>query len=327
VYTAIVLPQLADCELATAEIFEQLRLSLIRRAATAFVTAALVFSGPTVAQALAVRTTRAVVVTSSRIGYQQDTARKRAAGRTRADSARRDTTSAGNPQQGKQANPQKANQQNAPADDSGFRKIGMAVIALTLLVAAYVGYRVIFGSHREGHEHDIPIIFQPRQEVRSVPEFPGARTRAAPLPIPAPPPAPTAANDGNHKPRSMEHSAPSAASNPAQGTLQLLPGRLEVAAGMATQKEIRFVRVPGKAEITFGRYTGEPHTHIQVDSPTVSRKHASMRFHLNRWHITNLSSTNPVVVNGEQLPENEERLLMDGDQVEMGEVIFRFRAR
>jgi predicted component of type VI protein secretion system len=52
-----------------------------------------------------------------------------------------------------------------------------------------------------------------------------------------------------------------------------------------------------------------------------------MRFHQNRWHITNHSSTNPVVVNGEQLPTDEERVLSDGDQVEMGEVIFRFRAR
>jgi predicted component of type VI protein secretion system len=56
--------------------------------------------------------------------------------------------------------------------------------------------------------------------------------------------------------------------------------------------------------------------------------HASMRFAAGRWHIKNLSATNPVVVNGQQLPANGDgQLLNDGDQVEMGEVIFRFRPR
>jgi predicted component of type VI protein secretion system len=56
--------------------------------------------------------------------------------------------------------------------------------------------------------------------------------------------------------------------------------------------------------------------------------HASMRFDAGRWHIKNLSGTNPLVVNGEPLPANgTEQLLNDGDQVEMGDMVFLFRSR
>lgn len=113
----------------------------------------------------------------------------------------------------------------------------------------------------------------------------------------------------------------------ANGTLQLLPGRLEVVNG-DQPKEIRFVKLPGTPVVTFGRGAGEPHTHVQVESPTVSRLHAQMRFEHGRWHITNLSGTNPVVVNGQPMNHNgNERMLHDGDQVEMGEVTFRFHSR
>jgi hypothetical protein len=114
---------------------------------------------------------------------------------------------------------------------------------------------------------------------------------------------------------------------PVEGTLQLLPGRFEIVSGTDRMKEIRFVKLPGQADVTFGRDAGAGHAHIQVDNPTVSRKHASMRFEAGRWHIRNLSETNPVVVNGEPLPNANEKLLNDSDQVEMGDVVFRFRSR
>jgi hypothetical protein len=116
---------------------------------------------------------------------------------------------------------------------------------------------------------------------------------------------------------------------PPEGTLQLLPGRLEIVSGQEGVDEIRFVKVPGKDPVvTFGRSAGDPHTHIELQSPTVSRRHAAMRFQKGGWHIANLSKTNPLVVRGKQLALNDPAVrLEDGDEVEMGEVTFRFRAR
>ncbi|MGH7461388.1 MAG: FHA domain-containing protein, partial [Longimicrobiales bacterium] len=90
-------------------------------------------------------------------------------------------------------------------------------------------------------------------------------------------------------------------------------------------KEIRFVKVPGIDVVTFGRHPGETDMHVQVNSPTVSRMHASMRYAKRRWFMQNLSRTNPVVLNGERLPVGgSEQELHDGYQVEIGEVTFRF---
>lgn len=116
---------------------------------------------------------------------------------------------------------------------------------------------------------------------------------------------------------------------PLDGTLQLLPGRLELLSGQERVEEVRFVRVPGREPVvTFGRNPGEPHMHIQLDSPTVSRQHASMRYRNGRWSIANLSHTNPVVVRGVALSsEGDAVVLEDGDRVEFGEVVFRYRAR
>lgn len=116
---------------------------------------------------------------------------------------------------------------------------------------------------------------------------------------------------------------------PMEGTLQILPGRLEVVEGVDEGKQILFVRVPGtEPEITFGRKPGEPHRHVQLRRPTVSRRHARMRFTEGRWTIVNESVTNPVRVNDKELPaDGPGRLLQDGDRIEMGEVVFIFRER
>ena len=116
---------------------------------------------------------------------------------------------------------------------------------------------------------------------------------------------------------------------PMDGTLQFLPGRLEVIEGAGPGRDIRFVRTWGEIpEITFGRVTGPPYRHIQLRSQTVSRQHARMQFVEGRWKLTNLSQTNPVIVNGDSLgPAHGHRVLRDGDQIEMGEVVFRFRER
>lgn len=117
---------------------------------------------------------------------------------------------------------------------------------------------------------------------------------------------------------------------PPEGTLQLLPGRLEILAGSRRIEEIRFVKVPGRpAAVTFGRGVGEPHTHVQLEAPTVSRLHARMSYEGGAWRIANLSGTNPVLVNGAALSVDPaaDTVLKDGDEVAMGQVLFRFRAR
>jgi hypothetical protein len=135
---------------------------------------------------------------------------------------------------------------------------------------------------------------------------------------------------------------------PADGTLQFLPGRLEVIAGRDAGQEIRFVRTPGPdgTLVTFGRAEGAPYRHVQLREPTVSRAHARMSLEVMggtvaadgrtaagaaRWRLENLSATNPVVVNGKPLAAGESPgcsvLLDEGDRIEMGEVVFRFHEK
>lgn len=116
---------------------------------------------------------------------------------------------------------------------------------------------------------------------------------------------------------------------PTDATVQLLPGRLEVLAGESRpHQEIRFIRVPGApAELILGREPGRSPQHIAFESSTVSRRHARLAFTDGRWAVSNLSKTNPVVVNDEKLSVKDgRRFLADGDRVELGEVQLRFHA-
>lgn len=121
------------------------------------------------------------------------------------------------------------------------------------------------------------------------------------------------------------------APRPVERTLQFLPGRFEVlSGGRGLGSEIRFVRTggPDGSSITIGRSEGPPYRHIQLDVPTVSRRHAHMRWDGARWSLTNLSTTNPVSINGVALPGEGTAIdLVDGDRVEMGEITFRFHAQ
>ncbi len=144
-----------------------------------------------------------------------------------------------------------------------------------------------------------------------------------------PPPVSGSAVVGHGVPGTMVEGHLLRFSVPAEGTLQFLPGRLEIAAGMDSGREIRFVQVPGPngTEVTFGRSEGELYRHIQLRDQTVSRTHARMRLEGGNWHLLNLSQTNPVVHNGRILSNGEEQPVADGDRIEMGEVLFTFRSR
>jgi PPM family protein phosphatase len=113
----------------------------------------------------------------------------------------------------------------------------------------------------------------------------------------------------------------------ADGTLQLLPGSLQVLNGPGEGEIIRFARAPGEEPvITFGRSSGPAYRHVQLTSPTVSRRHARLVFRDQRWVLENESTTNPTVVNGRALDGGEEAAaLEDGARIEMGEVVFAFR--
>ena len=114
---------------------------------------------------------------------------------------------------------------------------------------------------------------------------------------------------------------------PPPGTMKLLPGRLEIIGGEDKGREIRFLNQGGGLpRITFGRSDGPAYKHIQLKAPTVSREHARMTMSGKTWNIENLSSTNPVRVDGHELPA-EGQALAGGEEIDMGEVKFRFHAK
>jgi hypothetical protein len=111
--------------------------------------------------------------------------------------------------------------------------------------------------------------------------------------------------------------------------VQLLPGRLEVLDGEKRHREIRFVRMPGEpAELILGREGGSSPQHVALESRTVSRRHARFMYRDGHWGVVNLSQTNPLVVNDEEMSAvDAPRVLVDGDRIELGDVMLRFRAR
>lgn len=175
----------------------------------------------------------------------------------------------------------------------------------------------------------------PDSGLASTPRYvPPVRPMGAPNLRPPAPAPPSAAGNGNSVfadgvPGSMIEGHQLRYSTPAEGTLQFLPGRLEISTGLDTGREIRFVRVPGPngTEVTFGRNVGPLYRHIQLRDQTVSREHARLVFAEGHWVLTNLSKTNPVAYNGRILRLEEKQQLNDGDRLEMGEVVFNFRSR
>jgi len=116
---------------------------------------------------------------------------------------------------------------------------------------------------------------------------------------------------------------------PTDEVVQLLPGHLEVLSGDSRHQEIRFVRVAGQQpHLILGRNPGRSPQHVALNSSTVSRQHARLAFSGGKWMVANLSQTNPVVVNDQELTNLDgERQLADGDRIELGEVVLRFHAQ
>lgn len=116
---------------------------------------------------------------------------------------------------------------------------------------------------------------------------------------------------------------------PSDHPVQILPGRFKVVAGEPRREDIRFIgQVGTDVRLMIGRNVGEPHEVVTLQSPTVSRRHAQLQFADGYWVISNLSETNPIIVNDETLDRvGRAHRLIDGDRVELGEVMLRFHAQ
>lgn len=137
--------------------------------------------------------------------------------------------------------------------------------------------------------------------------------------------------DQHHSNAGLDDVAPDATivfNRPIDEPIQILPGRLHVLSGDAAGEDLRlFGRIGEPAQIVVGREAGPPHRHVTLQSPTVSRRHARIDFANGQWSITNLSATNPVLVNDRVLTNGgSSRKLSDGDRIELGEVALRFLA-
>jgi hypothetical protein len=104
---------------------------------------------------------------------------------------------------------------------------------------------------------------------------------------------------------------------PSDLVVQLLPGRLEVLEGRTPHREIRFLCAPGESQhIILGRKLGVTPHYIGLGSPTVSRRHARFDFADNQWVVKNLSHTNPLIINDDELSDaHAARPLADGDRL------------
>lgn len=194
-----------------------------------------------------------------------------------------------------------------------------------------VGLVMVVRRMREGGEPEPdlpPLVFSPvrratapqplRPEVWPAPAAAPVAPSAAPLRHPPPPVTPEpGATTG-----------PEGYAGADDPTVQLLPGRLEIVVGEGRGREFRFVRARGRVtEVTIGRQSGSPESHVRLAAPTVSRLHARLRFESGGWHVENLSQTNPLALNGQPLSEAAASPLHDGDQLEVGEYVLVFHER
>ena len=227
-----------------------------------------------------------------------------------------------------------------------------AVVAiLVLLIAApaiVVNRDLLFvrhGSRRASAEAPLPFLIIPTHPdgPRMVPAGVSrqrviAAPRATPEPMPEPEPEPaereewmgeeTVAAESSAQNDELAPDATVVFTRPVDEPVQILPGRLHVLSGEGSGEDLHlFSKLGEPPRIVVGREKGPPHRHITLRSPTVSRRHARMEFVNGSWTITNLSSTNPVLVNDRVLKNGTSaRKLSDGDRIELGEVALRFLA-
>ena len=223
----------------------------------------------------------------------------------------------------------------------------VAVVLIVAAVAATVSF-VRWRAGRRAAYAPIPLVFPMNSGIawestlsaKGAIQTPGQAPGQAPVSSFAPPvstavPARSANERSIGIPTTADTESQVAATSetvrfqrPNDDVVQLLPGHLEVLSGDTRHQEIRFVRVQGQQpQLILGRNPGRSPQHISLNSSTVSRQHARLAFSGGRWAVANLSKTNPVVVNDQELTNVDgERQLADGDRIELGEVVLRFHA-
>jgi predicted component of type VI protein secretion system len=221
--------------------------------------------------------------------------------------------------------------------------IVVAVLLLAVAATAAVSY-VRWRGRRQSAYTPIPLVFPMNAGIawESTMSAPPAQTIVQPQPassfappIPPAPPARSANERSVSIPMTVDRDSQVPATSetvrfvrPTDEVVQLLPGHLEVLSGDARHQEIRFVRVAGQQpQLILGRNPGRSPQHVALNSSTVSRQHARLAYTGGKWAVANLSTTNPVVVNDQELTNLDgERQLADGDRIELGEVVLRFHA-
>lgn len=224
------------------------------------------------------------------------------------------------------------------------------ILFLILVLAAALVAAVFIMRWRAGKRTGytpIPLVFPMNKGIAwestlappEAPPAPPVRTETRSQSSFAPPPAQSAFRPAQERtvdiPMSMDGEQVPATSEtvrfvrPADEVVQLLPGHLEVLSGDTRHQEIRFVRVAGQQpHLILGRNPGRSPQHVALNSSTVSRQHARLAYSGGKWMVANLSQTNPVIVNDQELTDLDgERQLADGDRIELGEVVLRFHAQ
>ncbi len=89
---------------------------------------------------------------------------------------------------------------------------------------------------------------------------------------------------------------------------------------------MRFQRTTGgEQEVTLGWELGEPPHHVTLDHPSILPLHAKMTYQHGSWMIESLAPNDPVEINGTPVPSAAgPYLLAPGDQVRIGDALFRF---
>ncbi len=94
--------------------------------------------------------------------------------------------------------------------------------------------------------------------------------------------------------------------------LYLTEGTSSILIKKLNQKEIRIGRV---------------NSDIELNSETVSKKHALITKKSVNYYIEDLNSTNGTFLNGEKLFPNEKYILLDEDLILLGDVEIRFQRK
>jgi len=115
-------------------------------------------------------------------------------------------------------------------------------------------------------------------------------------------------------------------------TLKFIPGQFIILTGKDRGKAFRVsgFPTPDGHLITIGRDPVEgdrAYAHIQMDVPTVSRKHAELVFKDKVLSIKNLSDTNPIQLNAEEIPVGQFVELNLDSEIRIGEIRMKYILR